>query len=253
MENIDKRYIELINKEIDHLTTPDEKADLHKYLAANKAAEDYFNDLLLTNDYLDKLPDQEPSENLKKQIINSIDFNRYTPKVKKQPAWSFLFAPKFKLAYTFATGLIIGIIIYAVLVNNSKTVNINDIYGTIGINNDGANTISELPLNFSDISGNIELKGIDRNFWFNLDLNSTQDFDIVISYGNDVKFENLRLGTAKNIEVSKGQNFIKTTNSGDQKYSLLFTQINGSEPSSIKIRIIQSGTSLYEHNLVIKQ
>jgi hypothetical protein len=252
MENIDKKYVELINKEIDHLTTSDEKVELQKYLQANKAAKDYFDGLNLTNDYLDRLPDQEPSENLKKQIVNSIDFNRYSPKPKKQSAWGFLFAPKFRLAFTFAFGLIVGIIIYAALVNNSNTVNIDDIYGTIGINNDGANTISELPLNFSDITGNIELKGIDRNFWFNLDLNSKQDFDIVISYPAGVKFDNLRLGTAKNIEVSKGQNFIKTTNSGVQKYSLLFTQ-NGSEPSNIKIQIIQSGNTVYDHNLLIKQ
>jgi hypothetical protein len=252
MENLDKKYIELINKEIDHLTTPDEKIDLKKHLATNKVAQDYFNDLKLTNDYLDKLPDQEPSENLKKQIINSIDFNRYSSKVKKQFTFSTLFAPKFKLAYTFAFGLILGIIIYAALAGNSNTVNINDIYGTIGINNDAANTIAELPLNISDISGNIELKGIDKNFWFNLDLNSNQSFDIVITYPNDVKFDNLRLGLTKNIEISKDQNFVKTTNSGSQKYSLLFTK-NSPEPTTVNIQILQSGKTLYEHNLSIKQ
>jgi len=253
MEKIDKKYIELINKEIDHMTTPDEKVELQKHLQTNEAARNYFNGMLLTNDYLDKLPDQEPTENLKKQIINSIDFNRYSPKERKHSAWAFLFAPKFRLAYTFAVGIIVGIIVYAVLINNSNTVNINDIYGTIGINSDGANTISELPLNLSDISGNIEIKGIDKNFWFNLDLNSKQDFDVVISYPAAVNFEKIRLGIAKNVEISKEQNFIKTTNSsGSQKYSLLFTQ-NSSEPVTIKIQILHSGNMLFEHNLIIKQ
>jgi hypothetical protein len=252
MENIDKKYIELINKEIDHMTTPDEKVELQIYLQANEAARDYFNDLQLTNNYLNRLPDQEPTVNLKKQIINSIDFNRYSRKERKHSAWGFLFAPKFRLAYTFAVGIIVGIIVYAVLVNNSNTVNINDIYGTIGINNDGANTISELPLKLPDISGNIEIKGIDKNFWFNLDLDSKQNFDVVISYPVSVKFENMRLGIVKNIEISKEQTLIKTTNSGFQKYSLLFTQ-NSPEPVTVKIQILQSGNTLFEHNLTIKQ
>jgi hypothetical protein len=253
MKNIDKKYIELINKEIDHITTVDEKVELQNYLQANEAARDYFNDLQLTNNYLDRLPDQEPTENLKKQIINSIDFNRYSPKQHKQSAWSFIFAPKFRLAYTFAIGIIVGIIAYALLVNNSNSVNINDIYGTIGINNDGASTISELPLNLSDISGNIEIKGINKDFWFNLDLTSKEGFDVVISYPDAVKFQKVRLGLAKNIELSKEQSLIKTTNSsGSQKYSLLFTR-NSPDPVTVKIQILRSGNTLFEHNLTIKQ
>jgi hypothetical protein len=253
MQPLDKKHIELINKEIDHMTTPDESAELQKFLQANKAAKDYFNDLQLTNDYLDRLPDHEPSENLKKQIINSINFNRYSLKSKKHYPWDFLFSPKLKIAYTFAFGLIIGIIIYALLVNNSNSLNINDVYGTIGINNDGTSTISELPLNLSDISGNIEIKGINKDFWFDLDLTSREGFDVVISYPAAVKFQKVRMGVAKNIELSKEQNSIKTTNSsGSQKYSLLFTR-NSPDPVTVKIKILRSGNTLFEHKLTIKQ
>ena len=252
MEFIDKKYVELINKEIDHIISPDEKKKLDNYLSDNKHAQDYYNGLLKTNDYLSQLPDEEPTENLKKQIINSIDFNRYVPKVKKQNSWGFLFAPKFKLAYTFAAGLVLGIIIFAVLTNNSNTVNINDVYGTIGINNSSAAIVAEIPLDFSDIKGKIDLKVVNNNFWFNLDLNSTNKFDVVISYPEQVRFENIRLGVAKNIEISKGQNLIKTTNSGSQKYSLLFSQ-NSEEPVSVKIEIVQDGKILYEHSLSINE
>ncbi len=248
---MEQQYIELINKEIDHVITPDEKIKLHNYLSGNKAAKEYYDALLLTSDYLNKLPDQEPTENLKKQIINSIDFNKYSPKMEKQGFWSILFAPKFRLAYTFAIGLIVGIIIYAALVNNSNSININDIYGTIGISNEDANTTAQLPLNFSDFKGEIVLKNVDKNFWFNLKLNSTQKFDVVITYPDQVKFENLILGVAKNIEVSKGSNYIKTTNSGSQQYSVLFLQ-NSPEPATIQIQILQSGNTVYDHTLSLK-
>ena len=247
MENIDKHYIELINKEIDHIITPAEKTKLHNYLSDNKTAKEYYDALIMTNNYVDSLPDQEPSENLKKQIINSIDFSRYSAKPQKQHFWNLLFRPKFRLAYAFAIGLFLGIIFYAILVDNSNTININDVYGTIGINKEAA-TVDELPLKFSDIAGKIDVKSVDKNFWFNLELNSVNKFDVFISYPEHVKFENIRLGQAKDIEISKGQNFIKTTNLGSQKYSLLFSQ-NDTETTILHIQIQQAGTVLYEHDI----
>ena len=254
MEFLEKKFAELINKEIDHIITPAEKSRLDKYLSDNKAAKEYYEGLIKTNDFLNRLPDQEPSEDLKKQIVNSIDFSRYSPATKKQSSWGILFAPKFRLAYTFAAGLLVGIILYAILVNNSNsnTININDVYGTIGIDNNSANTIAELPLKLSDISGKIDLKSVDRNFWFNFDLNSANKFDVVISYPESVKFENIRLAMAKNIGISKGKNFIKATNSGLQRYSILFSR-HRPEPTIIKIEILQSGNILYEHNLSLGQ
>ncbi|HKI78591.1 MAG TPA: hypothetical protein VKA26_08635 [Ignavibacteriaceae bacterium] len=251
METLDKQYIELINKEIDHIISPDEKIKLDKYLSENKFAKEYYEELRLTEDYLDKLPVPAPSENLKKQIINSIDFSKYSPKAHKQGFFSTLFAPKFKLAYTFAVGLLVGIICYAILVNNSNNINIDDIYGTIGTTSN-ANTINEFPLNYSDISGKIELKKYDNNFWFNLDLNSTQQFDIKISFPEQVKFSNIRLGLAKDIKISKGPDFIKTTNAGHQKYSLLFLT-ETSETAKVKMQVFQSGSILFEKNLVLKK
>lgn len=248
---LNKEYIELINKEIDHLITPNEKIKLDNYLVNNSDAKEYYNELILTNAYLSKLPDNEPTENLKKQIINSIDFSRYSTISSKHSFWSVLFAPKFGVAYTLALGLVLGLIIYAVMTNNANTININDVYGTIGMNNEGAKTIAELPLKFSDISGEIEIKGKNKNFWFNLDLNSKQEFDIIITYPDNVKFENLRLGLAHNVKVSKGQNFIKTTNFGSQQYSLLFL-LNNPEPSTLHIQIQQSGINIYDGNLSLK-
>ena len=42
---IDKKYIELMNKEIDKVITEDEKISLHSYLSGNNEAKEYFNEL----------------------------------------------------------------------------------------------------------------------------------------------------------------------------------------------------------------
>lgn len=247
---IDKKYIELMNKEIDKIITEDEKISLQSYLSGNNEAKEYFNELQLTNDYLDKLPDNEPSENLKKQIINSIDFSKYSSTVKVKSFWSYLFMPKFKIAYSFAVGLIAGIILIVVLSNNYNNVNkIRDISGTIGIDNSNSKTIEEIPLKLSDLSGNISLIKTGDRFLIDANFDTEQNLDFMISYPDNVEFQNIDPGLISDIQFSKGENFIKTTNSGFQQYKVSFIKIDKNVSSVIHVQLLQAGNNVYEHDL----
>jgi hypothetical protein len=248
---INEKYIELMHKEIDEVITPDEKIKLYNFLAENKSAKDFYDELILTAGYLDKIPDSNPSENLKKQIINSINFNRYLPKVKSKKSWNFLLGFKFRYAYTFAAGLFAGIVIYFLFSLNSNSINTKDISGTMGVT-DNIKIVEEIPLNFSDISGKIELKERGNNFWCEIKTVSKQKIDLLISYPNQIKFENLNPESVSNIELSKSKNHIKITNSGFQQYSLKFSQ-NSPTLSAIHIQIIQTGNTVYEHELSLKR
>ena len=242
---IDKKYIELMNKEIDNVISEDERISLHSYLSGNKAAKEYYNELRLTNDYLDSLPDPEPSENLKKYIVNSIDFSRYSASDDKKSFWSFLYRPKFKYAYIFAAGIIAGIIIISIF---SNSFNYKDTSGTIGVENIKPEMIKEIPLKFSDISGKIELLKTGNNFSVNADFNSTQKFDFVIKYGSDVEFQSVNPKSNSNIEFSNGENSIKTSSEGIQQYNFLFSK-SGNKVSSIHIQLIKSDNIVYQGEL----
>ncbi|HSD62164.1 MAG TPA: hypothetical protein VLB50_00135 [Ignavibacteriaceae bacterium] len=248
---INEKYIELMNKEIDKVITPEERIELQNYLSKNNAAKNYYDELLLTNDFLDRLPDHNPPENLKKQIINSIDFSRYEehPEPVKKSA-GFLWGLKFRYAYIFAAGLLAGIIIFSIFYLNTGNVNTKEISGTIGAGN--IRTLQEIQLNFSDISGKIELKERNNTFWFDISAFTPQNTYIIISYPNEIKFENITPGSISNIELSRNGNYIKITNSGSQQYSLQFSQITPAS-SPMYIRILQSGNVVYEHELSLKQ
>lgn len=250
---IDENFIELMNKEIDKVITENEKVELHNYLSNNKHAKDYYNELLSTVNYLDGLPDAEPPAYLEKHIINSININKYLPREKRKNIFDFLFVPKFKLAYTFAAGLIAGIIIFFVLSNRLNNSNLNkEISGTIGISNNEMNTIQEIPLNFSGISGKIQLKESGNNFFADINSNSLQKFDVIISYPESMKFENISPGSGNKIEFSNEKNSVKISGSGLQKYTLSFTQ-NNLNSSAIEILVSQSGKNIFKQKVSLNK
>jgi len=245
---IDKKYIELMNKEIDKVISEDEKTALHNYLSTDIEAKEYYNELLLTNDYLDTLPDPEPSENLKKYIINSIDFSRYSSLENRKSFWNFLYIPKFKYAYIFAAGLIAGIILISIFSNNPDFLDpAKNISGTMGVN---SKIVKEIPLKFSDISGKIELIKTGNNFSVYANFNSAQKFDFVIKYPSDVEFQSISPAPDNNIEFTKGENLLKTTNLGSQQYRLLFLK-NNTKTSTIHIQLVKSKSIIYEDELLL--
>ena len=251
---IDKKYIELMNKEMDRVITDSEKVTLNNYLSGNSEAEEFYRELKLTNDYLDQLPDREPSENLKNQIINSIDFSKYSPAINNKSFWSYLFVPKFKIAYSFAVGLIVGIILIVVLSNNYNNVDkIRDISGTIGIDNSKSNSkiIEEIPLKLSDLSGRIALVKTDDRFLVDANFDTNQNLEFMISYPRNVEFRNIDPGLVSDIQFSKGENFIKTGNSGLQKYKVSFNKIDENVSSVIHVQLLQEENIVYEHDFLL--
>lgn len=62
-----KKYIELMNKDIDKTITFSEKEELNQYLTENPDANLLYNELLKTENLLDKIPEGEPSINLKRR------------------------------------------------------------------------------------------------------------------------------------------------------------------------------------------
>jgi hypothetical protein len=249
---IDKKYLELMNKKIDHIITDGEIVELNNYLSANENAKKYFNELLLTNEYLNRISDPEPSENLKKQITNSIDFSKYSSPQKKKNVWNIFYIPKAKYAYTFAAGLIAGIIVISIFYNSPSNFDNKDVYGTIGIENTDANLIKEIPVKVLNVSGKIQLRRLKDNFWFDVNLNSSQKIDFTITYPNNVEFKSINPGEDNNIEFSKSENFIKAINTGVQQYKLMFSQ-NSTASSLILIQIMQSGNIIFDDKVLLNR
>ena len=77
---IDTKYIEHINKEIDGLNTPEESIALREYLSDNPEAQKLFDELMEISRMLESVPPIEPSQNLKKYILNDPVTQHYVPR-----------------------------------------------------------------------------------------------------------------------------------------------------------------------------
>ena len=248
---IDEKYIELMNYEIDRVITADQKIKLHNYLSESKEAREYYDELKSASGSLNQLQDKEPSENLKKLIMNSIDFSLYAP-VHKQSRIAWL-GTAFRLRYIsiFAAGLLASVFIYSLFTINPAPVNEDDITGTIGISAE-SKTIEEIPLNYQGIQGSIVIAKQGEKFWFNISSNSAQPIDFIIDYPDKVQLENIKPEMQGDLKISRSNNSIKTTNSGSQQYSIVFTTGNIAS-SPLGLKVIQSGKTLYEREITLKR
>jgi hypothetical protein len=156
---IDKKYLDLIHKDIDKKISDDEKVLLDDYLKSNTEAFTLHRELSETEELLDKLPNADPSVSLKQRILNSIDFNRYAHREKRSIAGFIAAAfngPRRKLTSSFAFGMVVGIILiatifYASYFNNPSE--LNNVYGTIGLSE--SEVFESVPVNSMDIVGKI--------------------------------------------------------------------------------------------------
>ncbi len=246
---IDKKYIELMNREIDELISPDEKQHLHNYLSENPEAREYYDGLLSATQALDRLPEPVISDNLNKRIVNLIDFTRYKDNPDKRAA---KFIPRFiiKYAFTFAAGLLAGIVIYALFSTTSMNLSQNDISGTIGI--EEAVILREVPINAGDIQGKIALSEKNNLYLIEINLNSVSPVDLLISYPDQVKLDNFKPGIPGIINLITAGNFIKAENSGPQQYTFSFTN-TGTKHSPVHIELAHSGKKVFEYEFALNR
>ncbi len=247
---IDKKYIELMNREIDDVITPDEKKDLHHYLSVNHEAGEYYDELISASNALNQVPEPDVPENLGKRILNAMDFSRYARHQKRKRVFNFIPGFNFRYAFTFAAGLLAGIFIYALFTMHLDNLNQEDVSGTIG--SERTVTLREIPIDVNDIRGNISLKEKNDIYLFEISLNSNSLVDLTISYPDQLKLENFKPGIPGRISLVTAGNFIKAANSGAQEYLFSFTG-TATNPPPVHIELSRYGKKVFEREFALNR
>jgi hypothetical protein len=257
---IDNKYLELMHKDIDKIITPAEKIRLENYLLNNPEAANLYNELIETENLLDTLPQTEPSENLKKRILNSIDYNRYS-KTRTNPLRKFadsIFGRKPGFALTFSLGLA-GILLIGLFISNPgliTTLDQRDAAGTMGLKS--AARIAMLNIDGNGISGTVEIiRGTDKvnsdiyKYAFSFDLISleTYEMEIIFDTGN-ISLEDITSADVQGIEIAGKGGKITVNPVITSSYTLLFESTEFSE--SCTLRITSFGRNLYERQISIR-
>ncbi|MEE9430111.1 MAG: hypothetical protein V3V16_03660, partial [Melioribacteraceae bacterium] len=232
-----------------------EKKILEKYLSQNEEAKILHKELLRTEELLDTLPETEPSENLKKKILNSIDYNLYQSKKSKsfipENVLNIFFGSKFKTAMSFGLVLITAGILFSAIFFNSYYKNLFDkknTFATIGFPE--TTFLQSIKINTGNISGEINIsRGIDF-YQFDVDLNSHEKYKLQIEYDSkNISLKDYPL--SNNISVNKSNGTIVLSNSSTEPYEILFSSKSISWDKFF-IKVFRNEHILFEKELVLK-
>jgi len=181
-----KKLLELINKEIDHEISKKENMELQNFISENEKSKREYLELTNNIKLLNNVEQVPPPADLKQRIINKINFSKYPVMKKSGIKKNVFYLPKFKLAYSFAAGIIVGIMLLNLFTPNYSTFNqidSNDLSATIGTQlNDSIIDISDYKIESDLVSGKIEVKKFNNLVWFVIELKSEKYSDIYFEF-----------------------------------------------------------------------
>jgi len=241
---MEKKYIQLIHKDLDGLLTPSERQELDTALQADPELQKFSEKLLRMSEQLKQVPLLEPPPSLKQKIVESIDFNRYRAK-KTKPALFSRFAqwyaePRFRLVYGLAAGIIIGILTSLLLFPGLITqppLQITDLYGTIGIHESDLNVIREYSVDRNSFQGAFKVKTYWNIVGCEISFQTNADTEIQLEY-NQALLEFRGITTLESIktDLKTTPNLITLSASQSGNFLILFEKLSPSIfPITLKI------------------
>lgn len=254
---IEKKYIELINKEIDRVNLPKDSIKLKEYLRNNPEAQNLYDELVNLSKMLQQVDDVEPSPNLKKNILNSIQWGKNAVKRDRSflksviPSLQFKF--NFNFVYAFSAGLIAGIIIYSLSdkIHKSTSVDFSRLTGTfiIGESSEVFEPVEKLNISLSGIDGTFNLKSAKGLILAELYLKTQKPVEVVLEFDEqDLEFNGLRHLNSGGIQLNVSRDQLKLTHVGDHKYIFVFRD-KTSAVQPLHFSIFSNGALVYEKTL----
>jgi len=259
---IEEEYIDLINKEIDGVNSPKKSAKLKQYLAENPEAKNLYHELLTVSNMLKEIETIEPSDTLKKRVLNSNPMEKYRPEEKK---YAFLRTRDFlrslipspisrfnvKYAFAFSAGLILGITILSIFIDGlykKSELDISDLYGTMMLygTSEDFEPVDHIELNFDEVVGEINVKYSTDIVLVELTIETQHEIEIVFEFDDsDIGFSGFtRLNNEEN-NLRMGKNYLKLSNIGNNRYIIVFHDKTDSV-TPMNFKIFSTGDLFYE-------
>jgi len=254
---IEKKYFELINKEIDGTNSKAEIAKLKAYLSRNPEGRQLYEDLLKTANALRCVEEVEPPKHLKKHILNSLEFPQRSPKRK----WSILHQviEKFRrrstprYAVVFVSGICVGILLFVLFsqprgLGDQETAQVS---GTLALVPELLyfQALDSVAINLDEVTGTL------RTFFSNdivlaeLRLQSNVSVRTEISFhSTDLTFSGFKKLAGGEESLDVGQNRIALTHLGTGRYFLSFMG-QGTAEGPLEARIYTGNRLLYQKTL----
>jgi hypothetical protein len=191
--------------------------------------------------------------------MNSVDFERYRTR-EPRPVIRLLgrvrraaLRPRF--AYAFASGVAVGLVLFAVFLTGSwerYSPDLSGLYATIGVTDDASfRSIERLPLDLPEATGHVSLVRAADLLIFEVSLESEHPYEVRFLYDPaEVRFNGLRpeAGWRSLTEVGEGR--VSASGSGEGRFHMSLTKVTESA-LPIDIELLISERVLLSHRFEV--
>jgi hypothetical protein len=254
---IEKRYIELINGEIDGVNTPEESSELRRYFDTHPEAQRYYDELKELGRTFSEMNDLDPPGELREAILASVASRSRKPKRESYLArireWLAPPArPRYALA--FVTGVLVGFCVFAVssvVMLRGTDGQIDRLYGTLATEGDAASILSSecIPFDLPELYGGACIEHSTAVVQANLDLSSEEEIHVVFEYDDLLEFEGLRALDESEHTMHVEGNRAELTHLGECDYVLVFRD-GRSSGSPIHLSVTAEDGLIFEKSIV---
>jgi hypothetical protein len=257
---VDPRYIELINRKIDDSLNEAERAELEQYLATSPEARTLHDDMMRLSSLPELLPPVDPPRELKRDILNAIAESKRRVAVPRRSEgfWHVLRARfEYKLAYSFAAGLLLGAAVIALSMSNlahREDLRPTDLVGTIiaGQDQEQARMLDEGSFDQETFSGTVHTSTLDGHVIIQLDIQSSREATIAFEFKPEfVAFEAFRQATPYSGAVEISPEGMRFTQTGKNEYVFVLKRVSMLE-TEVSCQI-QSGQLIFQRSIQIPE
>jgi hypothetical protein len=256
---IDERYIELMNGEIDGANSPEESAELKRYLESSLEAQSYFEGLRQLDQIFEEAKKKLPPEQVRQNILTSIYARKEAPEKKNTVAAVFsLFKkkPSRRFVYAFAAGIIFGLCLFAVIIRfvpGSTSPDLEKLYGTLAILEGKKPFFNSNPVDFKldEVSGSARFRYAKEKIFAELKLVYESDIQVILQYDPDIQFAGLNVEGSGDHQIEIKESEARLILSGASDYNLTFIILTNKHRtrSPINIKIVSAKGQLFEKSI----
>ncbi|HYW68593.1 MAG TPA: hypothetical protein VE960_03240 [bacterium] len=250
----DRRYTELMHAEIDGTNSPDESRELREYLEGDPDALCRFRELKEVARVLSEAGQVSPPATLRRSIMSAV-----ADRGRSSSADGYLArlrevlspAPRTRLAYAFAGGVAVGLVLFAALsvaLPRMGTVpgGGSDLFGTMG----GRCFVATDPVSFDvpGAAGRASVRYCAETVTLELSLSSDSEVVVVLSYDDEVDFDGVRALQPGDHAIRVTGHSAELTHAGTRDYDLYFTDYTESH-LPMRMSVMAAGMPVFESSV----
>lgn len=244
----DERYRELMDRELDGANTPEESAALKGYLAANPEARLRFDELARTVRLFDEAGAVTPPPRMESRILDAIAARNAAAR-ERGFLLDFL-SPRRKLAYAFAAGIAVGVVILVIVyqaTSGRNTLDVRDVYGSLAAREGAGKVVDErtASIDAPGCSGTAVVQYRNEAVLVHATLASDGPVELAIEPAGGLPLRSLRAPDCGPCEIRASASGLAVSLSGRCEIVAVFADRDGVRPA-VRIGVTGAGSALFD-------